>query len=100
MQSFSHGRGTVRGYGYGYSSHYTDWSGHFSSGFSREGVGHEVPDKMHLYSFDLAGYKFSNVQSHDGSRTHQLSGMAGDPMFNWMKAIEAGNAAKWPWLDK
>ena len=99
MQSFSHGRGTVRGYGYGYSSNYTDWNGRqFSSGFSREGVGHEVPDKMHLYSFDLAGYKLTNVQSHDGSRTHQLSGMAGDPMFNWMKAIEAGNNAKWPWL--
>lgn len=95
MQSFAHGtRRGVRGTSdYGYSSGY-------SYGFSRQGTAADVPDKMHLYSFDLSGYKFTNVQTGDGSRTHQLSGMAGDPMYKWMRAVESGADAIWPWQKR
>jgi len=100
MQSFAHGNRKNALGRYGYRD-YDDRYGRFSRyGFSREGTAADVPDKMHLYSFDLAGYKFTNVQTGDGSRTHQLSGMAGDPMYKWMKAIESGTDADWPWENR
>jgi len=95
MQSFAHGsRAHVLSYsGFGFSSYN-------SNGYSRQGTAADVPDSVFLYSNDLSGYKTANVQTGDGSRTHQLSGMMGDSTYKWMKAIEAGTNADWPWLKK
>jgi hypothetical protein len=82
MQSFPHGsRSQIHDYGYS----------------SSPGIGSEVPSSMHLYSVDVAGYKVTDLKTGSDGRTHQLAGMAGDPMYRWVQAVERGANADWPW---
>jgi hypothetical protein len=92
MQSFPHGARRVESNWYSGYSRYSN-----SARSNRPGIGAEVPDSMHLYSFDVAGYKVQDLQTGTDGRTHQLSGMGGDPMYKWVQCIERGVEARWPW---
>lgn len=65
--------------------------------FSPIGVGDvagSVPDDVHVYSFNLAGYEHSGMAQ--GANRHELGGLT-DHMFALIPQIEAGASKKWPW---
>lgn len=83
MQSFATGRS------YGYSSYGGYYGGH-------QNLGDLVPPEVHMYSFDLAGYKNTDMDA-GGNRRHQLGGPT-DATFKWIALVERGYEARWPWI--
>jgi len=57
-----------------------------------------VGPKVHLYGFDLAGYKNFDIQSGSRDRSHQLGGMT-DATLRWIPAVERGYDCNWPWME-
>lgn len=57
-----------------------------------------VGPNVHLYGFDLAGYKNFDVQSGARDRSHQLGGMT-DATLRWIPAVERGYDCNWPWME-
>lgn len=59
------------------------------------GVTNSVPDSVHMYAYDLAGYRTMDVPSGTGTR-HQLAGLS-DAAFKIMDLMERSHRADWPW---
>lgn len=65
--------------------------------FGPVGVGDvagSVPDDVHVYSFNLAGYEHTGMAQ--GANRHELGGLT-DHMFGLIPQLEAGASKKWPW---
>jgi TROVE domain len=57
-------------------------------------LGGAVPAATPVYSFDLAGYKHTGMAG--GPARHELGGLT-DHTFAFMRMLEDGKDAKWPW---
>jgi hypothetical protein len=57
-----------------------------------------VPDRIPVYTWNLAGYSRGHGPSGSGSR-HVFGGLT-DTAFRMIPALEAGRDAHWPWLDE
>ncbi|HEV2255796.1 MAG TPA: TROVE domain-containing protein [Streptosporangiaceae bacterium] len=55
-----------------------------------------VPARIPVYGFNLVGYRHSGMPAGHGNR-HELGGLT-DATFALIPNIEAGAAARWPWV--
>jgi TROVE domain len=67
------------------------WSGHVGD------VSASVPGHVPVYGFNLVGYGHSAMPAGRGNR-HELGGLT-DATFSLIPNIEAGVAARWPWVQ-
>jgi hypothetical protein len=67
------------------------WSGHVGD------VSASVPGHVPVYGFNLVGYGHSAMPAGHGNR-HELGGLT-DATFSLIPNIEAGVAARWPWVQ-
>jgi hypothetical protein len=67
------------------------WSGHVGD------VSASVPARIPVYGFNLVGYRHSAMPAGHGNR-HELGGLT-DATFALIPNIEAGLAARWPWVE-
>jgi hypothetical protein len=56
-----------------------------------------VPAHVPVYSWDLAGYQNTGMPVGKGNR-HEMGGLT-DSTFTMIPQIEAGQDAKWPWMQ-
>jgi hypothetical protein len=59
-------------------------------------VSASVPGHVPVYGFNLVGYRHSAMPAGHGNR-HELGGLT-DATFSLIPNIEAGLAARWPWV--
>jgi hypothetical protein len=59
-------------------------------------VSASVPARTPVYGFNLVGYRHSAMPAGAGNR-HELGGLT-DATFALIPNIEAGMAARWPWV--
>ena len=60
-------------------------------------VSGSVPARIPVYGFNLVGYRHSAMPAGFGNR-HELGGLT-DATFSLIPNIEAGLAARWPWVN-
>jgi hypothetical protein len=60
-------------------------------------VSASVPASIHVYGFNLVGYRHSAMPAGHGNR-HKLGGLT-DATFSLIPNIEAGVAARRPWVQ-
>jgi TROVE domain len=60
-------------------------------------VSARVPARIPVYGFNLVGYRHSAMPAGHGNR-HELGGLT-DATFALIPNIEAGLAARWPWME-
>jgi hypothetical protein len=60
-------------------------------------VSASVPARIPVYGFNLVGYRHSAMPAGHGNR-HELGGLT-DATFALIPNIEAGLAARWPWVN-
>jgi len=68
-----------------------------SSGGMVGDVSASVPARIPVYGFNLVGYRHSAMPAGHGNR-HELGGLT-DATFALIPNIEAGLAARWPWME-
>lgn len=66
-----------------------------SRGYYSGDVSGAAPDSVHMYAFNLGGYKGSMLPAGNGRR-YQLGGLT-DQTFKLPVLLERGNTDKWPW---
>lgn len=54
-----------------------------------------VPEKVPVYTWNLAGYQYGHGPSGSGNR-HTFGGLS-DAAFTLIPLLEAGRDAAWPW---
>ncbi len=54
-----------------------------------------VPERVPVYTWNLAGYRYGHGPSGTGNR-HVFAGLS-DAAFGMVRLVEAGLAARWPW---
>jgi TROVE domain len=64
-------------------------------GFWQGNVSDQIPQTVPIYSFNMAGYAPSMMET--SATRHQLGGLT-DSTFAMISLLEAGQQAKWPWL--
>jgi hypothetical protein len=67
------------------------WGGHAGD------VSASVPARIPVYGFNLVGYRHSAMPAGHGNR-HELGGLT-EATFALIPDIEAGLAARWPWVE-
>jgi hypothetical protein len=58
-------------------------------------LGSLCPDTVWMYSFNLVGYRVSQMET-GSKRRYQLGGLT-DNTFKMIPMLESGDSAKWPW---
>jgi TROVE domain len=58
----------------------------------------QVPADVHLYAWNLGGYRVTDTPS-GSNRRHQLAGLT-DGTFKMIPLLERGRDAGWPWEDR
>ncbi len=63
----------------------------------RYDVGKQIPDNVPIYAFNMQGYAPAMMET--SSTRHELGGLT-DRTFAMIPLVEAGQAAKWPWMEQ
>lgn len=72
----------------------TDEQAGFSGYYGRGDVFASVPEKVHAFTWNLAGYRVGHAPS--GSHRHAFGGLS-DASFDLVERVEHGFAGAWPW---
>lgn len=71
--------------------------GSWGYGYGIGDVSAAVPAHIPVYGFNLVGYTHGAMPAGHGNR-HEMGGLT-DATFRMLPLIEAGKAARWPWLE-